>query len=191
MRTLYVREPGRPAVDVPFVTIFRKGGALVVLVKGTQTRDEWMYGEWVFYWARCVGIGDGLSGHERLGVTVTASNLQCFFIATAVTADFRYQQHVSGNTANSGHKSSSGENSVGVNQEAAFAFPGGTHAGFTSLADALWRGGMHALLDGNVKRDVTHISVAGHSLGAGVATLLSYRMQVRPAGAHRVKHVRG
>ena len=93
-------------------------------------------------------------------------------------SDFRYQQHVNANNK---------ANSVsGSDQEASFAFPGGTHAGFTSLADALWRGGLGALLDGSVKGDVTHVSVAGHSLGAGVATLLSYRMQVRlspPQGA--------
>ena len=135
------------------------------------------------YWVPdlCGGRGQA-SGCERLGVTATASNcLQFFSIVAAITADFRYQQHVSGNTANSvgGHNASSGENSGGANQETAFAFPGGTHAGFTSLADALWRGGLRALLDGNVKGCVTHISVAGHSLGAGVATLLSYRMQVR------------
>lgn len=47
VRTLYVREPGPPAIYVPFVAVLRKGVMLVVLVKGTQTRQEWMYGEWV------------------------------------------------------------------------------------------------------------------------------------------------
>ena len=47
VRTLYVREPGHPPVDIPFVCVFRKGTALVVLVKGDETGEEWLYGEWM------------------------------------------------------------------------------------------------------------------------------------------------
>ena len=52
VRTLYVRErePGRPPVDIPFVCIFRNGKALVVLVKGDETGEEWIYGEWIHEW---------------------------------------------------------------------------------------------------------------------------------------------
>ena len=91
----------------------------------------------------------------------------------ACTADFRYYYFGAGDDKNG-------------DRAKAFALPGSTHAGFTSLAVALWRGGLRTLLDSSIEGGVTHVSVAGHSLGAGVATLLSYRMQVRSPNLREV-----
>ena len=92
----------------------------------------------------------------------------CLICFRAYTADFRYY-YFGADSENNGDRA----------KAKAFALPGSTHAGFTSLAVALWRGGLRTLLDSSIEGGVTHVSVAGHSLGAGVATLLSYRMQVR------------
>ena len=99
------------------------------------------------------------------GECSSAASLNC---CRACIADFRYYYFGAGS-----------DNNEDRAKAKAFALPGSTHAGFTSLAVALWRGGLRTLLDASVEGGVTHVSVAGHSLGAGVATLLSYRMQVR------------
>lgn len=58
--------------------------------------------------------------------------------------------------------------------------PGSTHAGFTRIANYLWANGIKAALDNGVVRggSISTVTFAGHSLGAGVATLLSYAAQV-------------
>jgi predicted lipase len=61
--------------------------------------------------------------------------------------------------------------------------PGHVHQGFSAVAASLWPG-LKAALDSLVKSrssgtSIKHVYVAGHSLGAGVATLASYSVQVR------------
>lgn len=60
--------------------------------------------------------------------------------------------------------------------------PGKVHAGFSGVAATLWPG-ISAALNKLVKLRSTgvpikHVYVAGHSLGAGVSTLISYAAQV-------------
>jgi hypothetical protein len=66
------------------------------------------------------------------------------------------------------------------NKTGSVSFPGATHKGFTAIANTLWRNGLRAALYRHaVLGDVTAVSVAGHSLGAGVAQLVAYATQVR------------
>jgi esterase/lipase len=61
------------------------------------------------------------------------------------------------------------------NATGSIRFPGTTHQGFTALANALWYQGVRASLYSNVvKGSVTSVPIAGHSMGASVATLLAY-----------------
>eukprot|EP00775_Hariotina_reticulata_P007421 gene7421-7630_t len=56
--------------------------------------------------------------------------------------------------------------------------PGRTHAGITGVAGSLWTSGIQRALDRYVVRgSITSVSVAGHSLGAGVATIVAYMAQ--------------
>jgi hypothetical protein len=60
--------------------------------------------------------------------------------------------------------------------------PGHVHQGFSNIAASLWPG-LQAALDRLVKNrssgtSIKQVYVAGHSLGAGVATLVSYSVQV-------------
>lgn len=59
---------------------------------------------------------------------------------------------------------------------------GRVHAGFANVAASLWpsvRSALHSLVkDRSTGTTVKHVYVAGHSLGAGVATLLSFAVQV-------------
>lgn len=53
---------------------------------------------------------------------------------------------------------------------------GATHAGFTQIAKILWKGGVKSALDQLVKShgaNLFSLTVTGHSLGAGVSTLLA------------------
>jgi hypothetical protein len=87
----------------------------------------------------------------------------CSAAAAAVlpyVADFTYNENKTGN----------------------LAFPGATHQGFTAIANTLWNNGLRAALYSNVVQGtVTSVSVAGHSLGAGVAQLVAYATQVSSA----------
>jgi esterase/lipase len=66
------------------------------------------------------------------------------------------------------------------NKTGALYFPGATHKGFTAIANTLWCNGLRAALYRHaVLGNVTAVSVAGHSLGAGVAQLVAYAAQVR------------
>lgn len=65
------------------------------------------------------------------------------------------------------------------NKTGTLSFPGATHQGFTALANTLWSIGLRAALFTNVvEGSVTSVSVAGHSLGAGVSQLVAYAAQV-------------
>jgi esterase/lipase len=65
------------------------------------------------------------------------------------------------------------------NATGSIRFPGKTHQGFTALTNALWRQGVReALFEEVVKGSITSVSIAGHSMGASVATLLAYAAQV-------------
>jgi pimeloyl-ACP methyl ester carboxylesterase len=72
-------------------------------------------------------------------------------------------------------------------QPGSITFPGQVHQGFARVAASLWgsSGGIAAALkdviDTNGK--INNVYVAGHSLGAGVATLISYGTQVRGSNA--------
>jgi len=61
--------------------------------------------------------------------------------------------------------------------------PGRVHQGFASVASSLWPGiksALHSLVKHKSSgRAITHVYVAGHSLGAAVATLMAYAVQVR------------
>ncbi|WIA42326.1 hypothetical protein OEZ86_008339 [Tetradesmus obliquus] len=64
------------------------------------------------------------------------------------------------------------------NKTGTLSFPGATHQGFTALANTLWSIGLRAALFTNVvEGSVTSVSVAGHSLGAGVSQLVAYAAQ--------------
>jgi len=57
--------------------------------------------------------------------------------------------------------------------------PGRTHFGITRIARRLWNTGIKGALDQHVgSGTVTDVSIAGHSLGAGVATIVAYLAQV-------------
>lgn len=65
------------------------------------------------------------------------------------------------------------------NPTGSISLPGETHAGFTAITNTLWREGIRAALWNHVVLGrITSVSVAGHSLGAGVATLVAYAAQV-------------
>jgi esterase/lipase len=88
--------------------------------------------------------------------------LTCAAAAAAAcpAADLQYNQNATGN----------------------IKFPGKTHKGFTKLANMLWLQGVREALYSNaVKGLVTSVSIAGHSMGASVATLLSFAAQVGSA----------
>jgi pimeloyl-ACP methyl ester carboxylesterase len=53
------------------------------------------------------------------------------------------------------------------------------HQGFANVASNIW-GGIAAALQDIIKSNgkINNVYVAGHSLGAGVATLISYATQV-------------
>lgn len=83
--------------------------------------------------------------------------------ALSCTADFTYAQ---------------------VSFSGALSWPGRTHEGFSKLAAYLWHTGVQPALESLVLQHGSNFSevlVAGHSMGAGVSTLLSYTMQVYPA----------
>lgn len=66
-----------------------------------------------------------------------------------------------------------------LNSTGSLKFPGKTHQGFTELTNALWRNGVREALYSNVvKGSITSVSIAGHSMGGSVATLLAYAAQV-------------
>lgn len=58
------------------------------------------------------------------------------------------------------------------------SFPGETHSGFTKMFNALWPR-VQAAMDAHVVAGdkITSVTVAGHSLGSAVATLLAYGAQ--------------
>jgi esterase/lipase len=57
--------------------------------------------------------------------------------------------------------------------------PGSVHQGFARVAASLWQGGLSAALQSlSSSTKITNVYVAGHSLGAGVSTLVSYGVQV-------------
>lgn len=61
------------------------------------------------------------------------------------------------------------------------SWPGHIHEGFARLAAYLWASGLREVVDSLVLQQgssVEHVVVAGHSMGAGVGTLLSYTIQV-------------
>uniref|UniRef100_A0A383WB42 Fungal lipase-type domain-containing protein n=1 Tax=Tetradesmus obliquus TaxID=3088 RepID=A0A383WB42_TETOB len=65
-----------------------------------------------------------------------------------------------------------------LNSTGSLKFPGKTHQGFTELTNALWRNGVREALYSNVvKGSITSVSIAGHSMGGSVATLLAYAAQ--------------
>jgi hypothetical protein len=60
--------------------------------------------------------------------------------------------------------------------------PGKVHAGFARIAEQLWANGLKAAVDTHVVAgSVSTVQFSGHSLGAGVATLLAYTSQVSSA----------
>lgn len=62
------------------------------------------------------------------------------------------------------------------------SWPGHIHQGFARLAAYLWVTGIREAMDNLVLQqgsDVDNVVITGHSMGAGVGTLLSYTMQVR------------
>lgn len=71
--------------------------------------------------------------------------------------------------------------------------PGKVHVGFATVASSLWpsvRSALHDLVEhSSTGVTIKHVNVAGHSLGAGVATLISFAAQVRDRSAQAVhKH---
>lgn len=61
------------------------------------------------------------------------------------------------------------------------SWPGRTHEGFSKLAAHLWLTGVQAAADDLVLAQgssIQHVVVTGHSMGAGVSTLLSYTIRV-------------
>lgn len=65
------------------------------------------------------------------------------------------------------------------------SWPGRTHEGFSKLAAHLWLTGVQAAVDALVLpqgSSIQHLVVTGHSMGAGVSTLLSYAIQVGVCG---------
>ena len=104
----------------PFATIIHKGGEVAILIRGSQTEQDWK-------------------------------------------TDFNYRTD-------------------SASLQPSIAFPGKVHQGFASVAASLW-GGVAAALQELItaKGKIDNVYVAGHSLGAGVATLVSYGAQV---GAH-------
>ena len=65
LKTISLKEAGL-TLPTPFVMVLKKGTMLSILIRGTETGDEWMVGE-------CGGLcggGGGLAlliqGHERL-----------------------------------------------------------------------------------------------------------------------------
>jgi predicted alpha/beta hydrolase len=57
--------------------------------------------------------------------------------------------------------------------------PGKVHAGFAGIAQQLWDNGLKAALDSHaLSGRASTVQFSGHSLGAGVAALLSYASQV-------------
>lgn len=65
------------------------------------------------------------------------------------------------------------------NRTGYLSYPGATHKGFSAIAITLWFNGLRcALYTYVVKGRVKSVSVAGHSLGAGVAQLVAYLTQV-------------
>ena len=65
LKTIYLKEAGL-TLPTPFVMVLQKGTMLSILIRGTETGDEWMVGE---CGGLCVG-GGGLAflirGHKRL-----------------------------------------------------------------------------------------------------------------------------
>lgn len=56
--------------------------------------------------------------------------------------------------------------------------PGRVHQGFARVAASLWPGVQAALQSLSTTSKITNVYIAGHSLGAGVSTLLAYGTQV-------------
>lgn len=64
-------------------------------------------------------------------------------------------------------------------QPGSITFPGQVHQGFARVAASLWGGVAAALKDViGTNGQINNVYVAGHSLGAGVATLIAYGTQV-------------
>lgn len=61
----------------------------------------------------------------------------------------------------------------------AILLPGRIHQGFARVAASLWPGVQAALQSLSATHKITNVYIAGHSLGAGVSTLLAYGIQVR------------
>lgn len=65
------------------------------------------------------------------------------------------------------------------------SWPGRIHEGFSKLAAHLWLTGVQAAVDALVLpqgSSIQHVVVTGHSMGAGVSTLLSYTIQAGVCG---------
>jgi len=61
------------------------------------------------------------------------------------------------------------------------SWPGRTHQGFSRLSAYIWTSSVQEAVDSLVLRQgssIEHVVVAGHSMGAGVGTLLAYTIQV-------------
>jgi hypothetical protein len=66
-----------------------------------------------------------------------------------------------------------------ISSSSSLGLPGRVHAGFAGIAEQLWSNGVKAALDSHVLSGrVSTVQFSGHSLGAGVATLLAYASQV-------------
>ena len=48
LKTITLEEPSL-TLPTPFVTVLGQGSSLAIIIRGTGTGDEWMYGEWVLY----------------------------------------------------------------------------------------------------------------------------------------------
>ena len=57
--------------------------------------------------------------------------------------------------------------------------PGRTHNGFTTVANTLFKGMQSVIKDEVINGRVFNVAIAGHSLGSGVSTILSFLVQVR------------
>lgn len=83
--------------------------------------------------------------------------------------------------------------------KASLHLPGRVHQGFASIVASIWpalRSALSSLLSGTQgyhdsyhsydrgSRGIRNIYVSGHSLGAGVATLIAYTMQVSRASGY-------
>ena len=61
LQTITLEEPSL-ALPTPFVTVLGQGSSLAIIIRGTGTGDEWMYGEWVLYLRGVLGALAGRPG---------------------------------------------------------------------------------------------------------------------------------